>query len=400
MKRFQYIFKSTLLVFLLSLTHSIKAAQASPDIYGDSMKISLLTCGPGHEVYSLYGHTAIRFQDLRNHQDLIINYGIFSFKQKKFILRFIFGLTDYEMGIIPYQLFYEEYRSEGRWVKEQILNLSSEDKQNIAIAIDKNYIPENRIYRYNYFYDNCTTRARDILINNINGFVDYHYNQQLITTYRNEVHQWNTQHPWARWGNDLLLGLQADKLISNEERQFIPDSLSKDFQHATVSYAHGRIKKLVSNSLYIIPPVQTKDIDNSFSSYLSPNIVMICIIVIIITSFLLQKKCKLYYLLTHYLLWTVTGFCGIILTAMIFSQHPTVSFNLQIFILNPFNLLLLFPKFQNNRNFQYVMITCYALGCVGSFLQTYADGIQLLAFVLLITNLFSLKFSWKNGTNY
>lgn len=400
MKRFQYIFKSALLVFLLSLTHSIKAAQASPNIYGDSMKISLLTCGPGHEVYSLYGHTAIRFQDLRNHQDLIINYGIFSFKQKNFILRFIFGLTDYEMGIIPYQLFYEEYRSEGRWVKEQILNLSSEDKQNIAIAIDKNYIPENRIYRYNYFYDNCTTRARDILINNINGFVDYHYNQQLITTYRNEIHQWNTQHPWARWGNDLLLGLQADKLISNEERQFIPDSLSKDFQHATVSYAHGKIKKLVNNSLYIIPPVQTKDIDNSFSSYLSPNIVMICIIVIIITSFLLQKKCKLYYLLTHYLLWTVTGFCGIILTAMIFSQHPTVSFNLQIFILNPLNLLLLFPKFQNSKNFQYVMITCYALGCVGSFLQTYADGIQLLAFVLLITNLFSLKFSWKNGTNY
>ena len=400
MKRFQYIFKSTLLVFLLSLTHLIKAAQASPDIYGDSMRISLLTCGPGHEVYSLYGHTAIRFQDLRNHQDLIINYGIFSFKQKNFILRFIFGLTDYEMGILPYQLFYEEYRSEGRWVKEQILNLSSEDKQNIAIAIDKNYIPENRIYRYNYFYDNCTTRARDILINNINGFVDYHYNQQLITTYRDEVHQWNTQHPWARWGNDLLLGLQADKLISNEERQFIPDSLSKDFQHATVSYAYGKIKKLVNNSLYIIPPVQTKDIDNSFSSYLSPNIVMICILIIIITSFLLQKKCKLYYLLTHYLLWTVTGFCGIILTAMIFSQHPTISFNLQIFILNPLNLLLLFPKFQNSKNFQYVMITCYALGCVGSSLQTYADGIQLLAFVLLITNLFSLKFSWKNGTNY
>ena len=127
---------------------------------------------------------------------------------------------------------------------------------------------------------------------------------------------------------------------------------------------------------------------------------MICILVIIITSFLLQKKCKLYYLLTHYLLWTVTGFCGIILTAMIFSQHPTVSFNLQIFILNPLNLLLLFPKFQNSKNFQYVMVTCYALGCIGSFLQTYADGIQLLAFVLLITNLFSLKFSWKNGTNY
>ena len=261
MKRFQYIFRSVLLVFSMSFTHNIQAAQTSSDIYGDSMQISLLTCGPGHEIYSLYGHTAIRFQDLRNHQDLVINYGIFSFRQKYFILRFVFGLTDYEMGIIPYEDFYEEYKSEGRWVKEQTLNLSPQDKQNVALAIDKNYMPENRTYRYNYFYDNCTTRARDILINNMNGFVDYHGYQYFTSSYREEIHQWNKQHQWAKWGNDLLLGFKADRPLSMEERQFLPDSLSHDFQHAIVNYGHGKTKKLVSKSSYLLSPTTTRNIE-------------------------------------------------------------------------------------------------------------------------------------------
>ena len=299
MKRFQYIFRSVLLVFSMSFTHNIQAAQTSPDIYGDSMQISLLTCGPGHEIYSLYGHTAIRFQDLRNHQDLVINYGIFSFRQKYFILRFIFGLTDYEMGIIPYKDFYEEYKSEGRWVKEQTLNLSPQDKQNVALAIDKNYMPENRTYRYNYFYDNCTTRARDILINNMNGFVDYHGYQHFTSSYREEIHQWNKQHQWAKWGNDLLLGLKADRPLSMEERQFLPDSLSHDFQHATVNYGHGKTKKLVSKSSYLLSPTPINNMgDNDFFNKFTPNILIFFIIVIVITSTVLQRKARCYYILT------------------------------------------------------------------------------------------------------
>lgn len=250
MKRFQYIFRSVILVIFITFVECYsQASQTSSNIYGDSVKISLLTCGPGQEVYSYYGHTAIRFQDLRNHQDLVINYGMFSFQQKYFILRFVFGLTDYEMGIIPFESFYEEYKNEGRWVKEQILNLSPQDKENIALAIDKNYQPENRTYRYNYFYDNCTTRARDIIINNINGFVNFHGLEQETSSYRKEIHQWNSQHLWARWGNDLLLGYKADCPLSMEERQFLPDSLSFYFQHAVVKFNHNKVKNLDRKSV-------------------------------------------------------------------------------------------------------------------------------------------------------
>ena len=177
-----------------------------------------------------------------------------------------------------------------------------------------------------------------------------------------------------------------------EERQFLPDSLSHDFQHATVNYGHGKTKKLVSKSSYLLSPTPINNMeDNDFFNKFTPNILIFCIVIIVITSTLLQKKSKYYYLLTHYVLWLVTGLCGFILTAMIFSQHPTVGLNLQIFILNPLNLLLLFPKIRYKRNYQLLIISCYAIGCIGSFFQTFADGIQLLAFVLLITSVMSFR---------
>lgn len=400
MKRFQYIFRSVILVIFITFVECYsQASQTSSNIYGDSVKISLLTCGPGQEVYSYYGHTAIRFQDLRIHQDLVINYGMFSFQQKYFILRFVFGLTDYEMGIIPFESFYEEYKNEGRWVKEQMLNLSPQDKENIALAIDKNYQPENRTYRYNYFYDNCTTRARDIIINNINGFVNFHGLEQASSSYRKEIHQWNSQHLWARWGNDLLLGYKADCPLSMEERQFLPDSLSFYFQHAVVKFNHNEVKNLVSSSHYIIAPSSTYNEKScSFFNVLTPTSLIICISILLIISGVLQKKYKIFYISIYSILSFITGLCGLVLTAMIFSKHPTVSFNLQILILNPLNILWLFPKIRKAKNFRLLMITCYLLGTIGSFFQSFADGIQLLAFVLLITSIYSYKVTQQVNT--
>ena len=303
------------------------------------------------------------------------------------------------MGIIPFESFYEEYKNEGRWVKEQVLNLSPKDKENIALAIDKNYQPENRTYRYNYFYDNCTTRARDIIINNINGFVIFHGLEQVTSSYRKEIHQWNSQHLWARWGNDLLLGYKADCPLSMEERQFLPDSLSFYFQHAVVKFNHNEVKNLVSSSHYIIAPTSTYNEKScSFFNVLTPTSLMICISILLIISGFLQKKYKIFYISIYSISSFITGLCGLVLTAMIFSKHPTVSFNLQILILNPLNILWLFPKIRKAKNFRLLMITCYLLGTIGSFFQSFADGIQLLAFVLLITSIYSYKVTQQVNT--
>ena len=173
MKRFKYIFRAILAVLLIILTtnaaaqdfpgnHSkessagaTNAQSETSNIPGlaptwlDSVDISLLTCGPGQEVWSYYGHTALRIEDKVHGTDLAVNWGMFSFQQDFFILRFVFGLTDYQIGVFPMQHFIAEYTYEGRWVKQQRLALTRDEKWKILTAIDENNQEANRTYRYN-----------------------------------------------------------------------------------------------------------------------------------------------------------------------------------------------------------------------------------------------------------
>ncbi|MDY0153290.1 MAG: DUF4105 domain-containing protein [Prevotella sp.] len=375
-----------MVVFLLSLTSNVKAQQYSNSNKNDSIQISLLTCGPGEEVYSLYGHTAIRFHDLKNNQDLVINYGMFSFSQRFFIIRFVFGLTDYEMGIMPFDAFMEEYESEGRWVKEQVLNIPLQDKMKIAMAIENNYLPENKTYRYNYFYDNCTTRARDILIKNISENVEVKDNQSVKSSYRKEIHKWNTNHCWARWGNDLLLGVNADRSIDRKEQQFLPDNLSKDWKTATIKYTDGKVYPFISQEHYLIgKTLSTKDSAQN-SNIFNPYTLIGAIILVILLASWKKTSHPLPYKIVMFCVWLTTGLCGIIITAMIFSQHPTVSLNFQILLLNPLNLGMLIPALARNKKYNLIILTCLILFMLGGIIQSYAVGLEYLAFILLIVS--------------
>ena len=131
----------------------------------DSVEVSLLTCEPGTETWSQYGHNAVRWHDKqRGGMDVAINYGVFTPDAPYFVLRFILGLTDYQLGVVPFELFCAQYEYEKRAVCEQVLDLDNADKEAIFSALQVNMRPENVVYRYNYFYDNCTTRARDLLV--------------------------------------------------------------------------------------------------------------------------------------------------------------------------------------------------------------------------------------------
>ena len=122
-------------------------------------EISLVTCEPFSKIYSLYGHTGIRVHDSARGIDILANWGIFEMRKKYFMVSFTFGLTDYKMEIEPWDGFCGRYLSYGSGVQEQVLNLTNTEKAKLIAAIMENYKPENRYYRYNYFYDNCTTRV-------------------------------------------------------------------------------------------------------------------------------------------------------------------------------------------------------------------------------------------------
>lgn len=157
-KRFRSLLRyiAPIIFLLLTYCNSMSAQQDSSLLQKmDSVEISLLTCQPRQSVYSLYGHTAIRIQnhcsDAGMGADLAVNYGMFSFSKPYFVLRFVFGLTDYEIGIETFQEFCPEYERVGCGVLQQQLNLNREEKLALLQAIDENYRPENRVYRYNYF---------------------------------------------------------------------------------------------------------------------------------------------------------------------------------------------------------------------------------------------------------
>lgn len=227
MKRFKHIFGVILAVILTNLTTNVTAQDFSGNqaseisvqnsrvnedatSWLDSVDISLLTCGPGNEVWSYYGHSALRIQDKMHGSDVAVNWGMFSFRQSFFILRFVFGLTDCQIGIYPMTDFMAEYSAEGRWVRQQRLHLSREGKLKVLHAIEENAQPENRTYRYNFFFDNCSTRAREMVITNI-GYCNTNFKDtDAQATYREEIHKLNGNHRWARFGNDLLLGYLSD----------------------------------------------------------------------------------------------------------------------------------------------------------------------------------------------
>ena len=390
MKHLKTVFNTLfgLLLLLFSGAYTPVYAQEStvedilPDPM-DSVEISLLTCQPHDEVYSLYGHTAIRYHDMRKDKevDVAFNYGVFDFKKPYFVLRFVFGLTDYELGVYPFSLFLKEYRHFGSMVTEQVLNLTSEEKLLLHEALRQNLQPENSVYRYNYFYNNCTTKARDIIEKCITGKTEYAERENFTPTYREMVHEMTRNHPWARFGNDLLLGIKADQPTTLRQQEFLPYNLMYDFDHAQI-YENGQYRPLVKERRTALPG-GVQIVKQEFP--LSP---MACAILLTVTGLILlilQWRSKRSFLFWDLLLMLTIGTIGIMLTLMLFSQHPTVSLNLQILLFNPLPWFFLWPVIRGRQN-RYWLVSCVliALFFIGSLFQQYAEGLWSLALCLLM----------------
>ena len=385
MKHLKIIFnalKGVLLTLILVSSAPVAAQEDTALMLMDSVEFSLLTCQPHDEVYSLYGHTAIRYHELRpGGLDWAFNYGVFDFKKPHFVARFVFGLTDYELGAYPYKYFVKEYRRFGSMVTEQVLNLTDEEKMALHDALAINLRPENKIYRYNYFYNNCTTKARDIIESCINGKVEYAGREDYTPSYRDMVHSMTRNNPWSRFGNDLLLGIKADWKTDLRQQEFLPGNLLYDFDHAQI-YSNGSYRPLIKERRIAVP-AGVQIIESGFP--LTPLACAAILLAVGIVIFFFEWRKKRVFVLWDVLLMMTTGTIGIVLTLMLFSQHPTVSLNLQIILCNPLPWLFLWPVIRG-RETRYWKITAIlaVLFLIGSFFQCYAEGIHALALCLLM----------------
>ena len=361
--------------------HSIYAIESY-----DSLQISLLTCAPHDQIYSLYGHTAIRLKDTSEGYDIVVNYGLFDTSAPHFVLRFVFGLTDYCMGISSFELFRQEYAYYGSEVSQQTLNLTQEEKASIMEAIRVNALPENLVYRYNYFYDNCTTRARDMLVNHLSGKVHYKSDIDEKATFRQFVHSCNVNHPWARFGNDILLGIQADFPTTRQEQQFLPRNLKRDFSNADIVMDDGSTRPLISEEIVVIPPGE-QTTESGFPLSPTACAMILLAVAIVLTIAEVLKKANPW--IFDMLLMISTGLAGILLFLMLFSVHPTVRVNLQLLLLNPLPLFFIYPVTKRMRKRQphtwwRIWATLIILFLIGRFFQQYAEGTLILALTLLL----------------
>ena len=385
MKQKNNFFRTLSVLICLVITITTQGKEDQGFEYYDSVEVSLLTCSPHEEVYSLYGHTALRWHNLhkegaRQGEDIVFNWGVFNFDKPFFVLRFVFGLTDYELGPMPYHPFCDYYQRWGSSVTEQVLDLTSCEKHQLEKVLQTNLLPENRIYRYNYFYDNCSTRPRDVIEKSVNGEVKYAQREDHTPTYREMIRFCTRNHPWAKFGNDILLGIKADMKTNLREQEFLPNNLMYDFDRAQI-YTDGVYRPLVKERrLAVKPGVQT--IEQDF--LLTPTECAVLLLIICILFRLAEWKYRKIFVWWDVLLALTQGLAGCILFLMLFSQHPTTSTNLQILLLNPIPLYFIPAIIKKKKTIWHkTLATMIVLFLLGSFFQQYAEGMIIVALSLL-----------------
>ena len=392
MKHLKIIFRTFFLLSAVLLTpQQVFADEKAEDTPPDSIEVSLLTCQPHDEVYSLYGHTALRWHNLRTGLDIAFNWGVFNFKAPHFVARFVFGLTDYELGAYPYNVFQEEYKHFGSMVTEQVLNLNGEEIMRLEGLLQQNLQSENRIYRYNYFYNNCTTKARDIIEQCVNGEVKYAEREDFTPSYRDMVHEMTRNKRWAQWGNDLLLGIKADQPTTLRQQEFLPHNLMYDFDRAQI-YENGIYRPLVKERRIAVP-AGVQIIKKEFP--VTPIQYFCMMLVIGIIFFIMEWRKKGIYIYWDALLMVISGVIGIVLFLMLFSQHPTVSLNLQIILFNPIHWLFLWPVIRGKKTIYWIILAVLCvLFLIGGLFQSYTEGIWILALCLLLQCIMHFKL-WR-----
>lgn len=308
----------------------------------DSAKISLMTCAPwSGAVYALYGHTAVWVKDDSTHTDVVFNYGFFDSSQPNFIYHFVRGETDYVLGVTSFEDFISEYRRKGVSVWEQPLNLSQDEKQTLWKALYINSLPENRSYRYNFLYDNCATRPRDMVEKYVEGKIIYPKTADN-QTYRNLLHECLHPYPWMEFGIDLIIGAPADRKIDERDKMFLPEYLMRAFEGAIVEKNDTLRYPLVQQTRVILTSNNAAKV-SEYSIFTPLNMAFALLLITLLLSIIQVNNINNGFLIKVFdtLLFGMVGLGGtIVFFLMYFSEHPATNPNWNFVWLNIISLLI------------------------------------------------------------
>lgn len=317
---------------LVLLAAAVNAMDVSP-----GGRLSILTCSPGDQIYSCFGHSAIRYRDVIDgvSVDVVYNYGMFDSFEENFELKFMSGNLLYELGKEDYRRFAALYAYERRGVVEQELDVKPADLQLIVDFLEENYLPENRKYHYHFFYDNCSSRLRDLLVSIFGDRLVIPIRDMGETTFRNMIDPYLEPFGWTDFGIDLVLGMPTDKQLDPLDEAFLPDFLQ--FQMGSMLLDGS---PLVKGERRLLP----QQVDLS-SEGMGPTGVMwiaaLVLIGLLIVMHLFQKRSGW----LRSLIWTLMGLLGLVVFLMwTVTDHDTTRSNLNILFASPLLLVLVFLK--------------------------------------------------------
>ncbi len=337
-----HTFKSVMLAALLLPVHAAatETTDNTAEAEAPSVQVSLITCSPGRDIYELCGHTALRVRS--GDMDMAVNYGIFDFNAPNFVYRFVKGETDYMVAAYPFEHFMEGYQRQGRSVTEQPLNLTSRQADSLIALLDRNLRPENRVYRYNYVKDNCSTRPLSMIERALGDTIALTAPSGTEGwSFRDAMRHYHKGYPWYQFGIDLALGSGIDYPISAREKAFAPIMLSEMLKTAVVKDSMNRKIPLAAGTRIISEGRPDGGPASPTPWYFTPMAAAIALLIITIVVTLRDLKRRKITRWYDFLIFSLYGTAGCVTAFLVLiSVHEATSPNILLLWLNPLCLII------------------------------------------------------------
>ncbi len=363
-------FRFILVLFLIQFYLSISAQSESP------FKISLLTYSSGQEIYSTFGHSAIRVRNNINQTDFVYNYGTFEFDTPGFYAKFIKGKLLYRLSRVPTEYVIRSTERENRSIIENELLLTPLENQRLVQILEENYLPENRSYLYDFFFDNCATKIVDIVNSATNNRFQMRIKYYSPTSFNQLLKPHLKKHKWAQLGMNIVIGIYGQRKASAIETSFLPNYLHRLFNES--------IDK--NSSLPLIS--EDKTLISSYSTYpqslqISPLVVFLLLFILILAIEYIEIRNKKVYFILDYLIIGIPILIGsLLLLFWIISDHYIYAWNHSILWANPFFVFHFIKKYRGKLVFQLATLSFICLALITSAL--FDRSITILVVIIII----------------
>ncbi len=387
--------KYLVLVLFLALTNSV-LAQVQLSVYSE---VSIITAGPGTELYESFGHSAIRIKDPILKLDLIYNYGMFDFNAPNFYTNFTKGKLKYQLGRYRFDYFLNSYKQQKRWVKQQVLNLSQKEKQAFFMYLEQNALPENASYFYDPYFNNCATKLRDItkyILADKLQFANTKLDKKL--SFRQLMDReiyWNT---WGSFGINLALGSKLDATATFEQYMYLPDYVYQIFKSSNI-FVENQLESLVKREVVLLDFKEKQQKISVFNPFLIFSIITLIGLFFTFNDYKNNKRARF---LDFTLLFT-TGFIGLLICFLwFFTNHSTTPNNFNVLwafapnIIVSFLMLTKQPKKWLKNYFRFSLLLLLVIPFIW-FLKIQQLPLVILPFlVLLVARYLFLSFYIDN----